>query len=462
MPKLNEVFGISTKPILSYIERRSVDGRFLEAVNSDHHIVVYGASKQGKTTLRQKHLKDTKCEIYSCNPNSSVERISQHILRQAGARIESTETFMDSTKYTGKVSLSLKVSIPWFTEGSFNSEGSGEQTKQKALTSDFVDVSLSDPQMVASILNALKFTKFIVLENFHYLTREVQKNLSYALKTFHELSIKFIILGVWRESNQLLVLNPDLQDRVTEIPVEPWRDEDFDAVMDAGQKHLNVIIPDRARDEFKKNSYGNVGMVQEFLRSYCTHNDVLESVNIQKILDSGDTIGDTITSKAADQRGRLLTALEGISAKSRTDRRDGGGEPLTMPYYLVQVLLTAPISELTDGITKKHLLEKIRILHRRKDKETIRINDVAHLLKRLPYLQDQNVSPFLYYDSNQQRLRIVDAGLMFALAKVNRESMKEDIFDPLESYDDNDPESDNPNAPKNCDYDNDFNDDILR
>ena len=55
-PKLEEVFGVSSGPILSYIKRAAVDDRFVEAVKADKQIVVYGSSKQGKTALVQEHL----------------------------------------------------------------------------------------------------------------------------------------------------------------------------------------------------------------------------------------------------------------------------------------------------------------------------------------------------------------------------------------------------------------------
>ena len=396
MAKLEEVFGISTRPVMSYIARPDVDGRFVNAVTSPHHIVVYGSSKQGKTALRQKHIEESKCEIYRCNPGTKPDVIYQFVLREAGVRIQTTETRTDSSKMSGKAWWSVKASIPWFAETSGNVEGGGERATQTALTSDYVDVSLSDSQIVASMLKAASFKKFVVLENFHYLSKDVQRELSFDLKTFHEMGIRFIVLGVWREANQLLVLNPDLQDRIAEVPVEPWEEKDFDEVIDAGQHHLNIIVPNQARDEFKRNAYGNVGMVQEFLKVYCQLNGVTETQLSQRVLDEERTIQQTFAKKADDQRGRLLTVLQGINAKSRTDRRSGGGEPLTLPHYLVQVLLTAPISELRDGITRKRLHERIRDLHRRPEKETIRINDVAQLLQRLAFLQHDPASPFLY------------------------------------------------------------------
>ncbi len=49
--KLEDVFGVSSKPVLSYISRDDVDDRFLEAIKSEKQVVVYGSSKQGKTSL---------------------------------------------------------------------------------------------------------------------------------------------------------------------------------------------------------------------------------------------------------------------------------------------------------------------------------------------------------------------------------------------------------------------------
>lgn len=436
MPKLEEVFGITVKSILSYIARSRVDGKFLEAAQTDHHIVVYGSSKQGKTALRQKHIPTHRCEIYRCSPNTEIATIYQSLLRSAGVRIETTEVRTDGAKAGVKAGFGIKASLPWFG-GDANSEASAEGSRQKSLTTEFVGVNFGDAQAVASIFKEAGFNKFVVLENFHYLTQSVQRTLSFDLKTFHEIGIRFIVLGVWREANHLLVLNPDLQDRIAEIPVEPWNEDEFVEVIESGQHHLNVTIPEEARQQFMRSAYGNVGMLQEFLKVYCQLNDVAETEMNPRELNARDSISATLQQKAEDQRGRLLGVLEGIAARSRTDRRKDREEPLTLPYYLVLVLLSAPISELKDGISRKHLLDKIRAIHRRENKETIRNGDVVHLLKRLPELQDLAVSPFLYYDSNQQRLRIVDAGLLFALANVNRQQLAEEILDPLETYDDN-------------------------
>jgi hypothetical protein len=45
-PKLEEVFGVSSGPMLSYINRDALDGPFLEALKADKQIIVYGSSKE--------------------------------------------------------------------------------------------------------------------------------------------------------------------------------------------------------------------------------------------------------------------------------------------------------------------------------------------------------------------------------------------------------------------------------
>lgn len=48
--KLHDVFGVSRDPVASYIERVEVDDALKEALAGTRQIVIYGSSKQGKTS----------------------------------------------------------------------------------------------------------------------------------------------------------------------------------------------------------------------------------------------------------------------------------------------------------------------------------------------------------------------------------------------------------------------------
>ena len=87
MATLEEVFGVSARPILSYVERDEVDSRFRDALGSDKQVIVYGSSKQGKTALVSKHLPYAGHILVSLTPKTQVLDIYHTILSNAGVRI---------------------------------------------------------------------------------------------------------------------------------------------------------------------------------------------------------------------------------------------------------------------------------------------------------------------------------------------------------------------------------------
>ena len=85
--ELADVFGVSAKPVLSYIIRESVDNKFTAALESDRQIDVYGSSKQGKTALVSKYLPYDENIVVSLTPRTNIIDIYNSILRQLGIRI---------------------------------------------------------------------------------------------------------------------------------------------------------------------------------------------------------------------------------------------------------------------------------------------------------------------------------------------------------------------------------------
>ncbi|EAZ90344.1 P-loop NTPase family protein [Crocosphaera chwakensis] len=80
--KTIEVFGVSNEKVASYIERKQVDERFLEGLNRNKHIIVFGASKQGKTALTNRHLEEKQFIRINCSPTTQTIDIYKSILRQ--------------------------------------------------------------------------------------------------------------------------------------------------------------------------------------------------------------------------------------------------------------------------------------------------------------------------------------------------------------------------------------------
>lgn len=424
---LKDVFGIRASQVASYTERSNVDGRFEEALNGDHHIVVYGSSKQGKTSLRLKHLNDSRCVVVRCGPKMGVEDLYMSIIRQEGVMIDVYDTSTVSGKFGTKVKLAYKARLPFMSNNEEEEETETNATS-RVRRSNYIAFNLGEAQSIGEILTGLKFQKFVVLENFHYLAREAQQDVARDLKTFHEMGIRFIILGIWRESNMIMIHNPDLQDRMTEIPVEPWYKDDFDKVIRVGCECLNIRIIGDVLARFKHEAFGNIGMLQEFLRLYCEINEITATQGRRVHLVSNEKASEVFRRKLIDQRDQFSRCLEVIASKSRMEHKD----PLLLPYYLVRVLCKLSVEELQEGIPKQRLLECVRGMHHREDKDTVRSADITYLLKSLPQIQMELGTPLLYYDSSTRRIRFVDTRHFFVINRADREEILSDIPNPAE------------------------------
>jgi len=428
MPMTKEVFGIQVDPVLSYLERSGVDDLFQAAVESDHHIVIYGSSKQGKTSLRQKRIAPTQGMVVHCDPTMTTESIYSSILRQADIKIQTLE----STDFTlsGKMStkVGFKAILPWIGGVKTDAGVEAGAEQQTELTEEFVSFDFGEAQSVGEILKKISFSKFVILENFHYLKPEVQRKLAFDLKTFHEIKIRFIITGIWWEANYLIVHNADLTDRLVEVPVEPWTEEDFRRVAQVGSDLLQLTIAPNILEDFIQNSFGNIGMFQEFLKEFCLLNGVNATVN-GWVLDKIEVKNEVFRKKLEIQRGQLLKVLQTIASRSRM--RSEVEDPLFLPYYLTIVICKGPLDVLIAGMDKSRLLQLIREVHHRTEKETVRIGDITNLMQRLPALQ-ADITPFLYFNTMNRHLEIVDKRHLFVLTKINRDELAEDIPFPRE------------------------------
>ena len=88
MSKIRRGFLAFSNNILeSYIERHEVDGAFQNALDLKKQIVVYGSSKQGKSSLIKKHLEPNSIVMVQSSPSTNLIDIYSSILRQCGIQI---------------------------------------------------------------------------------------------------------------------------------------------------------------------------------------------------------------------------------------------------------------------------------------------------------------------------------------------------------------------------------------
>ncbi|HBA36326.1 TPA: hypothetical protein DCZ15_00455 [Candidatus Falkowbacteria bacterium] len=419
MSKTIEVFGVSNSDIKSYIERESVDLLFLRAIETRKHIIVFGSSKQGKSALTNRHLAETEFVRINCAPETTPIDIYRSILRQLNIKFEIEKSLREETKGGISGEVRAKVLIPFFSgDAKVGSELAG--TSSEEIKYSTVEYNLELPQDICEILIKIGFKKRIILENFHYLPEEVQKQLAHHLRVFEDNNILFIILGIWREKNRLAQFNGDLQDRLIEIPVEPWSKEDFRKIIESGSPLLNVRF-DEIFEELVNLSFDSVGVFQELCKEVCLAAGV-ENTGADKVILGFDNLRKAKEKKWQDYSGRHLRSVETF-----IEQRGGGSADtqLFLPYYFIKFLFVQDFDAMVAGFKRVEIQTGIKSFHHRPN--DVRPSDMSNFLHNIVASQIKRgiVPPLFDYDKSIRTLKIIDSTFYFFIRNADLQEIFE-------------------------------------
>lgn len=421
----NQVYGVSNELIDTYIERKNVDETFLNGLQKNKHIVIYGASKQGKTSLTNKHLSETDCIKVNCSPSAGTLDIYSSIVRQLNLEILESNEVSTTVGGEAKVGLKAKIRIPFFGGADAESEVLVKGDKETTISYKIIDFNLALAQDLSELLKNINFQKRIILENFHYLNEDVQKQLAVDLRIFEDYNILFIILGIWRKKNRLSQFNGDLLDRIIEVPVEPWEKIDLKKIVDEGLPLLNVNLANVV-DYIIDSCFDSVGVFQEICKESCYAAGYSSTQEITQEITIAN-VDAAITKKLSDYSSRHTRCLESfIEQKARSSQET----PLYIPYYFVKVLFQETIENIVLGLKRKTLQEKIKEIHHRPD--DVRPSDMGYFLKNLVASQiTKNISPPIFdFDNSTTSVKIIDSTFYFFIKNCDRDEVIENLLTP--------------------------------
>ncbi|MDQ3816137.1 MAG: ATP-binding protein [Acidobacteriota bacterium] len=405
MPLLNEVFGVSTKvPKYTYVDRSGLDAKFDYLLKSDRHIVIHGASKQGKTVLRKNVLPEESSIVIQCRANTTLLSLYQEIFRQLDTQALSgaTKTFTWAVGGTGEASA--RAGLPFFAEGEAKAEGTVEVENSNEKT--YINLGHGPEFSLSHLAEEIKLAdKKVVVEDFHYLPEDEKRRLAFDLKAFWDMGVFFIVVGIWSEQNLLALYNGDLTGRVEEIDVQ-WTVAELEEVINKGEQALDILFDDEIRAEIVADANQNVGLLQRILEKYCFECGVLQTRNFTTMM---------VNHEALDACRRRICEEEVVRYRQFCDavmRGYKGFEESELKVYqhILRVFMEASDSEIRQGIHRNTVLSRVKAYEQR-----VRGSDLTAALNKLNKLQqDRNVSPLIFsYNPTSRLLQLVDRELLF-------------------------------------------------
>lgn len=285
--------------------------------------------------------------------------------------------------------------------------GEGAVTASESEIRDFVELELDpeDPNDVIKALEQAHAPQYIVLEDFHYLPEETQRDFSFSLKTlFENSSFVFIIVGVWRDKNRLIQYNGDLTGRITSINADEWHTDDLYKVIESGEKLLNVKFSPSFKDGLVSGCYNSVYVVQEACRKACQDANISQTVSgpAKEITADPDyAIREAISSHSTRYEGFLMRVPEGFK-----------NTELEMYRYILFPIIKTSAEQLERGLPLKEVRALVSQVHPRKTE--LNAGNVTQALKSLASLQIQHeITPMvLDYDESSRNLSVVDRAFL--------------------------------------------------
>ena len=409
---VDDVYGITRDVPENYVGRDNVDDKLVDDLNRGKHIVVYGSSKQGKTCLR-KHCIDQDSQIVvQCNNKWDLKDIHTAILKRAGYEI----TLSEKKTVSGTQKIKAKLGGDFFG-GSVGSETSVSNSKEKETRE--LELDPLDVNDVIRALTEIEFDKYIVLEDFHYLPIETQKDFAVAMKAFHEASpLCFIIVGVWLEENRLIVHNGDLTGRVIAVNADEWKHNQLRRVIEKGENILNIQFDLDFKEELIINCFDSVYVVQESCRNVCIEENISQTqseyTEVAEDIDAKEMINRVVNDQSARYRSFIRNFSDGFQATE-----------LEMYKWLLYPILSADTEELENGLIYSEIREEIQSKHPRG--QDLNPGNLTQALQSTASLQvDKDIKPIILdYDQTNRRLSIVDRGFLIWLDNQDNNNLLE-------------------------------------
>lgn len=260
-----DVFNGLTVPKETYIPQEN--GRFEKQlkrgiVEKGTLCLITGSSKTGKTSLYGKVLKAIGKEplLVRCSDSLKADEFWAHPLENLDfSRLKAVE---EGSTVTASGSATLSGAIGW--EWLAKLTGSATVGAAKARTDKEIKESILSKPSPSHLIPLLKNSNAVlVVEDFHYLTAAVQREIFQQWKIFTDNEVSVLVVGTTHHGVDLATANPDLIGRISHIDIGRWSDDDLQRIAKKGLSKLNVLQADTVSRTLAKESAGLPILVQQ-------------------------------------------------------------------------------------------------------------------------------------------------------------------------------------------------------
>lgn len=293
--RATEVFTPGKLPDVTYIDDHLKDQSKVLTDALDTGAVVIslaGPSKSGKTVFIEKNIgKDRLIQVTGAGiteANKLWDRVFDIVGTPVSMRSASSSSFEGTVG--GKIGGEAGV----FVSATGELSASGKWSKSN---SEQTDVAIDYLQL---LIRELANTGLVVfIDDFHYIPREVQVEISNQIKEAIRNNVVFVVASVPYHSDDAIRANPDLRGRTVKLDFDYWKPEELTKIANRGFSALQASASPAYVQALASEAAGSPQLMQSLCLVTCFENDVRETQAIQKQLTSDSEAIHTVCTRTA-------------------------------------------------------------------------------------------------------------------------------------------------------------------
>ncbi len=371
-------------------------------------VTVTGQTKSGKTVLARKVLPPDECVWVDGGTVSAEDDFWQVVLEQ----LDLFQTSQQHDAAETKSSISGKgTAAANFLVAKGSAELGAELSKTRSS-------GRSGTRAVSARVAALEGLKQaplpLVVDDFHYLSRELQGNIVRALKQPIFDGLPVAIIAIPHRRYDAVKVEKEMTGRIGTVEIPVWSEAELRFIPETGFKLLGLEIPESASRRLAAEAIGSPHLMQDFCRAICRAAELEGQLPAEQLRLAEKDLAKAFR-EVADTIGRPIFEKLARGPRQRTDRmqrqlKDGRGVDI---YELVLHAL----AHLRPGLVSLEY-EDLRAAIRDVSASQIpQLQEVARVLKHMASIaaSDQSSTPVIDFEEDEKKLHVTDPFFAFYL-----------------------------------------------
>jgi hypothetical protein len=259
-----------------------------------------------------------------------------------------------------------------------------------------------------------KGKKALVIDDFHYISKELQGAIVRALKSLIFEGLPVIIIAIPHRRYDAMKVEKEMTGRIEPIAIPVWEPHELEFIPTTGFELLGYSVSGEILKLLASEAIGSPHLTQDFCRTICRTKDLQKGSGDTLLEIDGEELG-KVFHEVADTIGRPIFEKLARGPRQRSDRiprKLKSGE--TVDIYS---LVLHALAQIRPGLVTLEYEDLRTAIKEVSGGDIPQLQEVARVLKHMANISasDQSSTPVIDFEDEEKKLHITDPFFAFYL-----------------------------------------------